>query len=169
MKRSKHWRSQTHARNYSEAMGSHSTQEKEAFMRQALELSREALPTCRPNPPVGCIIEKNGIVVAEGFTQTPGQPHAEAAALHAYKDSLQDASVFVTLEPCSFIGRTPSCAQTLIDRGARQVFVAIEDPHPKNQGRGIAMLRAAGVQVETGLLASEVNAFLHPYLIRDDS
>ena len=135
-------------------------------MVHALEISRNALPNCRPNPPVGCVIVADGRIVAQGYTHPPGQAHAEAAALDSFRGELLDAVVFVTLEPCSFVGRTPSCAQTLIDRGARKVIVAIEDPHPKNQGRGLQMLRDAGVEVELGLLKEEVGNFLHPYLIR---
>ena len=135
-------------------------------MERALEISRNALPNCRPNPPVGCVIAADGRIVAQGYTHPPGQAHAEVAALHSFHGELSDAVVFVTLEPCSFVGRTPSCAQTLIDRGARKIIVAIEDPHPKNQGRGIQMLLDAGVDVELGLLKEKVGNFLHPYLIR---
>ena len=143
-----------------------SDQDKKRFMERALEISRNALPNCRPNPPVGCVIVMDRRIVAQGYTQPPGQAHAEAAALDSFHGQLSDAVVFVTLEPCSFVGRTPSCAQTLIDRGARKVIVAMEDPHPKNQGCGIQMLRHAGVDVELGLMNEEVGNFLHPYLVR---
>lgn len=143
-----------------------SAQDKMRFMERALEISRNALPDCRPNPPVGCVIVVNAKIVAEGYTHPPGQAHAEAAALEAFREKLSDAVVFVTLEPCSFIGRTPSCARALIERGAKKVIVAMEDPHPKNQGRGIQMLRDAGIDVELGLLHDEVGSFLYPYLDR---
>lgn len=140
--------------------------QKEYFMRLALEQSHRALAACRPNPPVGCVLVRAGAVISSGFTQAPGQDHAEAMALRLYGGSLEDVAVFVTLEPCSFIGRTPSCARTLVKRGARWVYVALVDPHPKNQGAGIEILRAAGMAVETGVLQDEVAAFLEPYLIR---
>lgn len=139
--------------------------QKEQFMRLALDESRRALPGCRPNPPVGCVLVRDGAVVASGYTQAPGRDHAEAMALRSYDRSLDDVAVFATLEPCSFVGRTPSCARTLVARGARRVYVALVDPHPKNRGAGIEILRAAGVEVEAGVLQDEVKIFLEPYLI----
>jgi len=146
-------------------MSPFSEQDKKRFMGRALEISRSSLPNCQPNPPVGCVIVVDGNIVSEGFTQPPGQSHAEAAALSDFEGDLSQATIFVTLEPCSFVGRTPSCAQTLIDLGARHLIVAIEDPHPKNQGRGLQMLRDAGTLVELGILDEEVSNFLQPYLI----
>jgi len=141
-----------------------SQQEKETFMRRALQLSRNALPGCRPNPPVGCVLARAGAIVAEGFTQSPGSDHAEAAALRQYPGPLDSLTVFVTLEPCSFVGRTPSCARSLAKRGARHVVVSLIDPDPRNRGAGIAILESAGAMVEVGILEDEVRAFLHPYL-----
>lgn len=86
-------------------------------------------------------------------------------ALRLYRKSLEGVSVFVTLEPCSFQGRTPSCALTLIEKGAKELFVAVVDPHPKNRGNGIRLLREAGVDVETGILKDRVMSFLGQYLI----
>lgn len=134
-------------------------------MALALDTSRQALPACRPNPPVGCVLVKHGHVLAVGFTQPPGGDHAEAMALRQYKGSLEGVSVFVTLEPCSFQGRTPSCALTLIERGAKAVFVSVSDPHPRNRGEGIRLLREAGVTVETGILQEHVIKFIGSYLI----
>ena len=139
--------------------------DKEHYMHLALAESKKALPACRPNPPVGCILVKDAQVVAKGFTQAPGQDHAEAMALRHYKGSLEAISVFVTLEPCSFVGRTPSCALALIEKGAKEVFVALIDPHPKNRGQGIRLLKEAGVTVETGILKEQVSTFINPYLI----
>ena len=136
-------------------------------MAEALAESRKALPACRPNPPVGCVIVGNGRILARGFTGRPGEPHAEAAALNALAGD-HDAgtlAAFVTLEPCAFAGRTPSCASAIVDRGIRLVFVAILDPHTKNSGRGVHVLRDAGVTVELGVLEPEVRAFLAPYLL----
>jgi pyrimidine deaminase RibD-like protein len=134
------------------------------FMRIALQESKRALPGCVPNPPVGCALVRNGVVVATGFTQPPYQPHAEPMALAQLEGDLPDVTAYVTLEPCSFHQRTPSCAKGLIARRIGAVFVALIDPHPRNQGRGIEMLREAGIPVEAGLLLDEVKAFLSPYL-----
>lgn len=139
-------------------------EEKEQYMALALAESRKALPACRPNPPVGCVIVKDRKVVATGFTQPPGREHAEAMALRLYEGSLDGVSVFVTLEPCSFEGRTPSCALALIARRAKEVFVSVVDPHPRNRGEGVRLLREAGVTVETGILEAAVMEFIGPYL-----
>lgn len=133
-------------------------------MALALTESRKALSACRPNPPVGCVIVKDRRVVAKGFTQPPGHDHAEAMALRLCEGSLEGASVFVTLEPCSFEGRTPSCTLTLIARGATEAFVSIIDPHPRNRGEGVRLLREAGITVETGILEESVKEFISPYL-----
>jgi pyrimidine deaminase RibD-like protein len=145
---------------------SYAEAEKRRFMARALEVSRRALPRCRPNPPVGCVVVRGGSIVAEGFTQAPGCHHAEAMALSSLPGDLSDCAAFVTLEPCSFFGRTPSCARALIARRIGAVFVAMIDSDPRNLGRGIALLRAAGVPVEVGALAGDVEAFLGGYLIR---
>lgn len=133
-------------------------------MRAALAESKRALPACRPNPPVGCVLVKNGNIVSNGFTQPPGGHHAEAGALSKYDGSLVDVTAYVTLEPCSFYGRTPSCATTLIDRRIGKVCVAVRDPDPRNNGKGISMLRSAGVTVVEGILRDEVQAFIEPFL-----
>jgi pyrimidine deaminase RibD-like protein len=145
-------------------------------MAEALAESRKALPGCRPNPPVGCVIveiEGGGDghdvaqIVARGFTGRPGEPHAEAAALAALGPNRDGGrlAAFVTLEPCAFAGRTPSCAKALVDRGIGLVVVAILDPHTRNSGRGVQLLRDAGVAVELGVLEPAVRVFLEPYLL----
>ncbi|MCW8334745.1 bifunctional diaminohydroxyphosphoribosylaminopyrimidine deaminase/5-amino-6-(5-phosphoribosylamino)uracil reductase RibD [Vibrio paucivorans] len=136
----------------------------EQFMLKALEISKRALPECQPNPPIGCVLVKNGKVVSEGHTQAIGGNHAEVEALNSYKGSLEGVSAYVTLEPCSFVGRTPACASTLANAGVRRVVVAMLDPDPRNNGAGITMLRGAGVEVEIGLCGEQVAAFLRPYL-----
>jgi pyrimidine deaminase RibD-like protein len=145
-----------------------SSEAKARFMITALLESRKALPGCRPNPPVGCVIVLDDRIVSRGFTGPPGTPHAEAAAISALApaDSTVALSVFVTLEPCSFHGRTPSCAVALINRGFRSVFVGIVDPDPRNNGKGLQLLRDAGIQVEVGTLEQEIREFLAPYLCR---
>ncbi|BCN25979.1 bifunctional diaminohydroxyphosphoribosylaminopyrimidine deaminase/5-amino-6-(5-phosphoribosylamino)uracil reductase RibD [Vibrio alfacsensis] len=134
------------------------------FMQRALEVSRNALPDCQPNPPVGCVLVKDGQIVSEGFTQAIGGNHAEVEALNAYQGDVSDVTAYVTLEPCSFVGRTPACAKTLVASGIKKVVVAMLDPDPRNAGTGIDILKAGGVEVEVGLCGQEVSAFLTPYL-----
>ncbi|MDC5850383.1 bifunctional diaminohydroxyphosphoribosylaminopyrimidine deaminase/5-amino-6-(5-phosphoribosylamino)uracil reductase RibD [Vibrio europaeus] len=136
----------------------------ENYMLRALEISKNALPCCIPNPPVGCVLVKNGEVVAEGYTQSIGGNHAEVQALESYSASKEGMTAYVTLEPCSFVGRTPACANTLVESGVRHVVVAMLDPDTRNSGKGIEILRQAGVSVQVGLCAERVSAFLEPYL-----
>jgi diaminohydroxyphosphoribosylaminopyrimidine deaminase/5-amino-6-(5-phosphoribosylamino)uracil reductase len=137
-------------------------------MRAALAQAAKALYTSTPNPRVGCVIVRDGDVLAEGHTQATGFAHAEAHALHHAKErgvDVRGASVYVSLEPCSHHGRTPPCADALIAAGVARVVVAIEDPNPLVAGQGLAKLRAAGIQVELGVLAEEARemnlGFLH--------
>lgn len=129
-------------------------------MREALIEGRKALPACRPNPPVGCVLVREGVIIARGHTQPPYSPHAEPMALAQVEGPLDDVTAFVTLEPCAFHQRTPSCAKEMIRRRVGTVYVALIDPHPKNRGRGIEMLREAGVAVFTGLCEEEAAADL---------
>ena len=134
------------------------------FMRAALTEGRKALPDCLPNPPVGCVLVKGEQIIASGYTRVPGQQHAEAMALSKVSGNLSDVSAYVTLEPCSFFGRTPSCAKALIDRGISRVFVATLDPDPRNSGAGIKLLESAGIVVEIGMLEKEALEELRMYL-----
>jgi pyrimidine deaminase RibD-like protein len=134
------------------------------FMRQALEEGRKALPACLPNPPVGCVLVRGGRVIARGFTQPPYRNHAEAMALSQISGSAEGVCAYVTLEPCSFQGRTPSCAHALVAAGIRRVVVGILDPDPRNNGAGLAVLVGAGVEVKTGVLEADVHRDLDPYL-----
>ena len=136
------------------------------WMRQALIEGRKALPACLPNPPVGCVIVSNGHRLAHGHTGPPGHPHAEAMALSGLAVPATGMTAYVTLEPCSFTGRTPSCARALVGAAIGRVFVGIVDPHPRNQGKGIEILRASGIEVEVGLLAQDIEAAVSPYLVR---
>ncbi|CAK2086807.1 bifunctional diaminohydroxyphosphoribosylaminopyrimidine deaminase/5-amino-6-(5-phosphoribosylamino)uracil reductase RibD [Vibrio crassostreae] len=134
------------------------------YMLQALEASRQALPDCQPNPPVGCVLVKNAKVVSVGYTQKVGGNHAEVEALNSYDGTMEGVSAYVTLEPCSFVGRTPACANTLVKAGVKHVIVAMLDPDPRNNGRGVAILESHGVKVDVGLYQEQVSAFLTPYL-----
>ncbi|MFZ3407746.1 bifunctional diaminohydroxyphosphoribosylaminopyrimidine deaminase/5-amino-6-(5-phosphoribosylamino)uracil reductase RibD [Vibrio chagasii] len=134
------------------------------YMLQALQASHQALPDCQPNPPVGCILVKNDKVVSVGYTQKVGGNHAEVEALNHYEGDMEGVTAYVTLEPCSFVGRTPACANTLVKAGVQHVVVAMLDPDPRNNGRGVAILESHGVKVDVGLCQAQVSAFLTPYL-----
>jgi riboflavin biosynthesis protein RibD len=134
------------------------------YMQVALSEGRKALPLCLPNPPVGCVLVRNGEIIGRGHTQRPGDAHAEICALCDVDGDLGDSTLFVTLEPCAFHGRTPSCAEAIIGSGIRNVVVAIIDPDPRNDGAGIAKLRSAGIQVQVGVLADQAQADLGSYL-----
>lgn len=133
-------------------------------MREALAEGRKALPACLPNPPVGCIVVLGGQIVGRGHTQPPGAPHAEIGALDASPGDLADATLFVTLEPCSFHGRTPPCADAIIAKGVPRVVVAMVDPDPRNNGAGLDKLRNAGIEVQLGVQADEAQTDLGAYL-----
>lgn len=135
------------------------------FMRRALELAQLGRFTTPPNPNVGCVIVKDGEVVGEGYHRQAGGPHAEVFALRQAADATKGATAYVTLEPCSHFGRTPPCADALIAAGLKRVVVAMLDPNPKVAGSGVERLRAAGIQVDVGLLDTQAEAlnpgFLH--------
>jgi pyrimidine deaminase RibD-like protein len=136
----------------------------EQFMLHAIEVSKKALPNCIPNPPVGCVLAKNGKIIAEGFTQPIGGNHAEVEALNKYSGRLENVIAYVTLEPCAFEGRTPSCARMLASTKISKVVVAITDLDPRNNGKGIQILRDSGIEVKVGVAATEVNKFIKQYL-----
>ena len=121
---------------------------------------RSAGYTTSPNPRVGCVLVKNNQLIAEGWHERAGEPHAEVHALRAAGDAAHGATAYVTLEPCSHHGRTPPCADALIAAGVARVVIAMQDPNPLVAGNGIAKLRAAGIAVECGLMetaARELN------------
>jgi len=148
-------------------MAKYSQIELEGFMSAALVEGRKALPECTPNPPVGCVLVREGEIIARGYTNPPGQFHAEAMVLAQVEDDLENVTAFVTLEPCSFYGRTPSCAKALIRKKIGEVFVALIDPHPKNCGQGIQILKDAGIPVRVGLLSEEAEKDLRSHLYKD--
>jgi len=133
-------------------------------MRRALLLGNEARRRTGPNPWVGCVLLRDGAVVGEGASAAPGGPHAEVVALRAAGDRSRGATAVVTLEPCSHHGRTPPCADALVDAGVGRVVAALDDPDPKVAGSGFARLRQAGIDVEIGVGADEATAALAPYL-----
>jgi diaminohydroxyphosphoribosylaminopyrimidine deaminase / 5-amino-6-(5-phosphoribosylamino)uracil reductase len=130
----------------------------ETFMRRALELAAMAMNHATPNPRVGCVLVRDDAVIAEGFTQRPGEAHAEAHAIKNAKSkgiNLEGATAYVTLEPCNHFGKTPPCTEALIGAGVTRVFAAMEDPNPMVSGTGLARLRDAGVDVRVGLLSHD--------------
>lgn len=137
------------------------------YMQMAIEEGRRALPLCKPNPPVGCVLIRGGEVIARGFTQPPGMPHAEADAMRKVDGPLDDVTMFVTLEPCSFRQKTPSCAKAMIERRIGRAYVALIDPHPRNRGAGIELLTAAGIEVTVGVCHDEALAVLGPHLLTE--
>lgn len=124
------------------------------FMARALQLAQRGLFTTMPNPRVGCVLVKDGVVVGEGWHARVGDHHAEIHALRAAGAHARGATAFVTLEPCSHHGRTPPCANALIDAGVLRVVAAMRDPNPQVAGRGIELLLAAGIRAEVGLMAA---------------
>jgi diaminohydroxyphosphoribosylaminopyrimidine deaminase/5-amino-6-(5-phosphoribosylamino)uracil reductase len=130
------------------------------WMAQALRLAERGLYTTSPNPRVGCVLVRDGVVIGEGWHERAGEAHAEVHALRAAHDAARNATAYVTLEPCSHHGRTPPCADALIAAGVARVVIAMQDPNPLVAGQGIAKLRAAGIEVECGLMdaaARELN------------
>ena len=134
------------------------------FMLKALKISRAALPECQPNPPVGCVLVLDEQVIAEGYTQKIGGNHAEIEALSVYDGSMEEVTAYVTLEPCSFVGRTPACSSAIVKSGIKRVVVAILDPDMRNNGKGIQALEKEGITVDIGVASKEVSEFLSPYL-----
>ena len=140
-------------------------------MRRAMALAAEVRTTTAPNPWVGCVVVPTragsgaGTTdVFEGATAPPGGPHAEVAALERAGERARGATLYVTLEPCAHHGRTPPCTDAIIEAGVARVVIGIEDPDPHVAGRGIALLREAGIDVTVGVAADEVVAQLAPYL-----
>lgn len=127
----------------------------EAYMRRALELAERGRGQVAPNPLVGAVIARGGETVGEGWHQGPGTRHAEVVALDAAGERARGATLYVTLEPCSHLGRTPPCAPRLVEAGVARVVAGMVDPNPLVEGRGMRILRDAGIEVEVGVLERE--------------
>ena len=125
------------------------------FMRKALALARRMLGRTSPNPAVGCVIVRGGRIVGQGATASGGRPHAEAVALARAGTRARGATAYVSLEPCAHRGRTAPCARSLVEAGVRRVVAGCVDPYPPVRGRGLAILREAGVEVLSGVLEEE--------------
>jgi diaminohydroxyphosphoribosylaminopyrimidine deaminase/5-amino-6-(5-phosphoribosylamino)uracil reductase len=142
------------------------TVEDRRFMDAALALARRGLGSVWPNPAVGCVLVRDGMVVGRGWTQPGGRPHAETEALGRAGDHAQGATAYVSLEPCNHHGRTPPCTEALIAAGVARCVVACEDPDPRVSGAGLARLRAAGLAVTLGVRATEARALNQGFFLR---
>jgi len=126
------------------------------FMRKAMKLALKAKGFTSPNPLVGALIVKDGKIIAQGYHKKAGLPHAEIVALEKAKDLAKGAILYVTLEPCVHFGRTPPCVYRIIESKIKKVVIGMVDPNPLNNGKGIAILKRHGIEVEVGFLEEEL-------------
>lgn len=142
------------------------------FMGMAIELAKQGLGAVEPNPMVGCVLVRDGQVVGSGYHERFGGPHAEVEALRSLQspEHAVGATAYVSLEPCCHHGKTPPCAQTLVDAGLSRVVVAMADPFPQVSGGGLSLLRAAGIETTVGVMLDEAEELNAPYLklVRDE-
>ena len=137
------------------------------FMARALHLAKKGLYTTHPNPRVGCVVVKQGVIIGEGWHEKAGQAHAEVNALaNLSTEHSHDATAYVTLEPCSFTGKTPPCSQALINAQVKRVVVAMQDPNPRVSGKGLQQLNAAGIETASGLMEAASKALNPGYIKR---
>ena len=136
----------------------------QVWMRRAIQLAQQGQYTTKPNPNVGCVIVKDGVVIGEGFHPQAGQPHAEVFALRQAGEQARGATAYVTLEPCAHYGRTPPCAKGLVEAGVAKVIVACPDPNPLVAGKGVQILKDAGIEVEVGICEDEAHPLNHGFL-----
>lgn len=136
------------------------------YMARAVELARKGLYSTHPNPRVGCVIVRDGEVVGEGWHVRAGEPHAEVHALRQAGERARGACAYVTLEPCSHHGRTPPCAEALVNAGVARVVAAMQDPNPQVAGNGLRRLREVGIEVASGELEAEARALNPGFLKR---
>ena len=133
------------------------------FMRLALHLAKRAQRRTDPNPRVGAVVVRRGRSVGQGYHRGAGEPHAEALALAQAGPRARGATLYVTLEPCNHVGRTPPCCDAVIAAGVLRVVAAMQDPNPITNGRGLARLRRAGIRVVTGVLHDEAQQLNEPF------
>ena len=139
----------------------------EKYMRMAIELAKKGAGAVNPNPMVGAVVVKNGKVIGEGYHKFFGGPHAEVYALEDAGKEAEGAAIYVTLEPCSHYGKTPPCAKKIIDMGIKKCFIGSSDPNPKVAGKGVAMLKEAGIEVVENVLkeeCDEINQVFFKYI-----
>jgi diaminohydroxyphosphoribosylaminopyrimidine deaminase / 5-amino-6-(5-phosphoribosylamino)uracil reductase len=133
------------------------------YMRRAIRLAERGRGLASPNPPVGAIVVRDGVIVGQGFHRGPGTAHAEIEAIEAAGDATRDATLYVTLEPCTHQGRTPPCAPQVAGAGFARVVVGTTDPNPIVDGRGVATLRQAGIEVEEGVQRPEAERLIQSF------
>ena len=138
----------------------------ERWMSRALEIAGRAQGRTSPNPAVGAVLVRDGELLGEGFHEKAGEPHAEVMAFRNAREDVTGATLYVTLEPCAFHGRTPPCTEAVLASGVTRVVAALEDPHPKVAGKGFRQLREAGLEVEVGVLREEAERHHEAYLWR---
>ena len=137
------------------------------WMRHAIDVARRGQGAVEPNPMVGCVLIKDGQLLAEGWHEAFGQAHAEVNALKQVSgQGLSDVTMYVTLEPCSHQGKTPPCSQTVVQSGIRRVVIAMQDPFPEVDGRGITQLKEAGIEVTVGVAKTEAQQLNAPYIMK---
>ena len=139
----------------------------EKYMRMAIELAKKGAGAVNPNPMVGAVVVKNGEVIGRGYHKFFGGPHAEVYALEEAGKEAEGATIYVTLEPCSHYGKTPPCAKKIIDMGIKKCFIGSSDPNPKVAGKGVSMLKEAGIEVVENVLkeeCDEVNQVFFKYI-----
>lgn len=139
----------------------------EKYMRMAIELAKKGAGGVNPNPMVGAVVVKNGEAIGRGYHKFFGGPHAEVYALEEAGKEAEGATIYVTLEPCSHYGKTPPCAKKIIDMGIKKCFIGSSDPNPKVAGRGVAMLKEAGIEVVENVLkeeCDEINQVFFKYI-----
>jgi diaminohydroxyphosphoribosylaminopyrimidine deaminase/5-amino-6-(5-phosphoribosylamino)uracil reductase len=134
------------------------------FMRMALQEARKGMGRTSPNPAVGAVVVHNGVVVGKGYHKRAGLPHAEPNALRAAGKRARGATIYVTLEPCNHVGRTPPCTEAILSAGIRRVVIGMNDPNPKVAGRGAEYLVAHGVAVTSGVLAEQCREINLPFI-----
>jgi diaminohydroxyphosphoribosylaminopyrimidine deaminase/5-amino-6-(5-phosphoribosylamino)uracil reductase len=132
-------------------------------MEKSIELATYAIKNCRPNPAVGAVVVKNGMVVGEGYTQEPGNAHAEIVALKNAGKNAKNADLYVSLEPCNHYGHTPPCVNAIIKAGIKKVYYGFLDPNPQVAGKGIEKLKAAGIEVIKENLSGQIDSFYESY------
>ncbi|MDA8389869.1 MAG: bifunctional diaminohydroxyphosphoribosylaminopyrimidine deaminase/5-amino-6-(5-phosphoribosylamino)uracil reductase RibD [Gammaproteobacteria bacterium] len=143
-----------------------SSEDDSQAMAQALQLAERGRTSTHPNPRVGCVIVREGVIVGQGYHERAGLPHAEVMALRDAGERARGATVYVTLEPCCHTGRTPPCTDALLAAGVGRVVVAMEDPDPRVAGGGVARLRAAGLAVDTGVMEAAARALNRGFISR---
>ena len=158
----------TRTERQADAPGERTGADDTAFMGIALRLARRGLGRAWPNPTVGAVLvcQSRGEVVGRGWTQPGGRPHAEVVALAQARERARDATLYVTLEPCTHHGQTPPCADAIVEAGVRRVVCAVEDPDPRVRGGGLGRLRAAGLEVCVGPLADEAHRVALGHILR---